>query len=212
MRKMKNFVFFLFFVPYISHGFVEPQSFDDGGSEGLFQESILHLAQSLGGLSRLATEGYAPAQQIVSFLNQNFEKAEKFIKEHTEMDRTPILSVPRDSQSILTDRNRMKFWSVLPFLSPKTSYEIQSSGMFAELMVLLTQSLELLNRAKRSSSMLEELEFQSRFEKHIIFISKKLEIPIHPYPERLTQECERVFSNSFISQKTTTTPKENNLK
>ena len=197
--KMKLFIVTLFLVPYISHGFVEPRSFGNDDSEKLFQESISHLRDSFVELSRLVTEGYAPAQQIVSFLNQDFRKAENFIREHNEMKRTPILLVPKDSQSTRTNMKRMKFWTILPFLSPETSYEIQSSGLFAESMTSLTYSFELLNLVKHSSSIREELEFQNRFEKYISFISKKLEIPIHPYPERLTQECSRVFSNSFIS-------------
>ena len=197
--KMKLFIVTLFLVPYISHGFVEPKSFGDEDSENLFQESVSHLRDSFVELLRLVTEGYAPAQQIVSFLNQDFKKAEKFVREHNEMKRTPILPVPNDSQSIRTNMKRMKFWTILPFLSPEISYEIQASGIFAKSMILLTQSFELLNLVKQSSLIREELEFQNRFEKYISFISKKLEVPIHPYPERLTQECSRVFSNSFIS-------------
>ena len=157
---------------------------------------MMYLTQSLSDLSHLAKRNYIPAQQLLGFFNQDFKKAEAFVKDYNTRNLKPKLPGPKDFQSAV-GMEQIKFWLLSPFLPPEKVDNIQFSGMFAESMTLLTQSLKLLNQVKQNSDPVSKLEFQNRFEEHIIEINKKLGAPIYPFPERMTQQCERVFSDSF---------------
>ena len=199
--KIKFFVLLLCFASPISNGFVEPGFPGDDESERLFQESLIYLRVSLGGLSYLANRDYVPALQLLGFLSQDLKEAEKFVREYNEKNMTPKWPVPDPSQGFwdtLFGRHSLKqSWHTLS-LSRKELNNLQWSGMFHESLVDLTKSFDLLNQAMENSSVPKQLEFQNHFEQHRVKVNKALRTPIHPRPERLTKECEKIFADSFI--------------
>lgn len=78
---MKFFILFLVFVSSVSNGSTEPGSSGGDENEQLFQESLMYLQISLGGLSNLAKQDYVPALQLLGFLSHDLKKAESFVKE-----------------------------------------------------------------------------------------------------------------------------------
>ena len=198
MRKMKLFALYLFFVPCISQGFIDPKPSGGNDSEYFFESSLTYLTLSLIGLAQLAKEDYAPAQQLLGFLNQDLKKAENFIREYNEMNLTPKLPAQKRYRNT-NNWSRIKFQIISLFLSRKTSRDIQSGGYFAEYMMTLTKSLKRLEQAKQRVSFIEQWDFQNRFEKYIIDQIKTFD-SIYPNPEALTQGCKKAFLNSFTSK------------
>ena len=195
MMKMKFFMLFLFFIPLISSGFVEPEYFEgDDDSEEIVQKIILNLTMSLSGLDYLTKENYPPAQQLVSFLRNDFSKAKNFVKEYNEMGRTPKWPVPEEGSFSLSSLP-IRLW-LMPFISHKN---LQFGGMLSKDLELLTESLKLLDQLKQRHPIMEK-ELQSLFEDYVITeIITKLKTPIHPSPEQLTLKCQKEFAKSFVS-------------
>ena len=107
----------------------------------------------------------------------------------------PVLE-PEASQSFLSMLKES--WYILS-LSREELNNLQWSGVFHETLTdNLTKSFDLLNQAKQISPVWKALDFQDRFEQNKVNINKKFRTPIHPSPERLTAECEKIFTYSFV--------------
>ena len=200
---MKFFVLLLCFIPHTAFGlFDEYRSFgdnDDPEHIRRFTESLEHFSESFGMLMYLATKDYAPAQQILGLVNQDFKKVKNYLEDYNNRSLIAVQPPTEDSRNL--------FQKFLDTWFKDTSEEnIDEPGtfifsvLFHESLAHLTEGLYLLNILQKQNYE-PAREFQNNFEENIANTMKKFGVPVYLPSEELNKKCKRIFANYFAPGK-----------
>lgn len=167
------------------------KSVENGYIPGLWRKMNWHLARSLGNLTALADQNYAPAKRFLSLLSHDFEEAENFLKNHN----TDIPHFPKVGHSRGFFQHLKDVWQGNISSATKATSIFELSVFFSENMNHMTKSFELLNKMIAQGYVPAE-KLQGRLKKHMA--QRELKIPNYPLSGKVEQECEKTYSTYFV--------------
>ena len=196
---MKIFTFSLFFVSFISLGFIdESKPSGDDENKQLFEQSLFHFLKGFELLINLAKKDYAPAQQALGHVSQDLKKIKNYIEDHNREKSTLVFPPIGYSQNFFQKIRNVLLRDIS--FADKEFFILFFSGKFSDALGELTKGFHLLD-------ILEERDyepakqFQSNFGKELIDAMKKMRLPVYPLTKELNQKCRVIFSNYFSSKK-----------
>ena len=145
-------------------------------------------------LVALSKKDYAPAQLFLALVNQDFQQAKHFLREHNAKGLRAVTPSSGPSKSLLQQIYYGLKNDLTPFVEEANNF--QWSVFYLEALEKITKAFQLLDILKKNNYY-PAIAFQSNFENNVAAFMRQEGFPVYELSLDLSQRCEIIFKDYF---------------